>query len=150
MKLKRCFLGIGGLLASILIAGCSDPQAKRLHGEWGIASANHLSKRLGQSAEENSETESPEERETPRMRLYFQSSGKLRTITEIGKVAPIPKEGRWRLLSFDESSQRMQIECTLGQQTTEHEVRFVDPDTIELVPPNMAGTEVKVKFERIQ
>lgn len=84
------------------------------------------------------------------MILQFRSNGSLKTTTKMGRVEPPPKEGKWKMLAWDESKQMMNIQCTLGDQTTEHEVRFIEPDLIELIPPNMAGTNNRIKFRRMK
>ncbi len=52
------------------------------------------------------------------------------------------------MVSYNESTNSMTIKCDIQMQESEHEITFVDQDTIELVPPNMAGTAMKLKFKR--
>jgi hypothetical protein len=109
-------------------------------------SADSLLRRLGQSNAAGDLSKSEEE--PPKMLLQFHPNGKLKTTTRMGSFDPPPKEGSWRQLSFDDAKNVMTIECTIGTQVTEHEVAFLDNDLIELVPPNMAGTNNKIKFSR--
>lgn len=83
------------------------------------------------------------------MRIEFRRNGRLQTLTRMGKITPNPKQGTWKLISGDIASDgKITIECNLLGQTTEHEIRFIDEDTIEMVPPNMAGTHQKLRFLR--
>ena len=84
----------------------------------------------------------------PRMELWFRPGGVLKTFTRMGRINPEPKTGRWKLISHQEQPQLMVIECELLGQMTEHEIDFIDADTIELIPPNMAGTTRKIRFQR--
>ena len=81
------------------------------------------------------------------MRWEFRSGGTLKTSTNMGSIQG-QKEGQWEWLSFDEDDSTAKLKITIGLQVTEHEVQFLDEQTIELVPPNMAGLDLKVQFVR--
>jgi hypothetical protein len=135
-----------------MLSGCNQPPNK-LSGDWGIAGAENLVRKLGEAVKDQNSAESAESDEDesqPKMILQFRSSGSLRTTTKLGRMDPPPKEGKWKMVSWDETKQVMSIQCTLGDQTTDHEVRFIEPDLIELIPPNMAGTSNRIKFRRMK
>jgi hypothetical protein len=81
------------------------------------------------------------------IRLQFYRNGRLDTVTDLPNIQT-QKSGQWRLLTFDEASQRATIECELMQQRTQHQVEFVDSNTMRLVPPNMAGLKLTLTFKR--
>jgi hypothetical protein len=81
------------------------------------------------------------------IRLQFYRGGRLDTVTRLPAIQS-QKSGLWRLLSYDETKKLATIECELMQQRTQHEVQFLDADTINLIPPNMAGLNVKLEFKR--
>ena len=83
-----------------------------------------------------------------RMVLTFKRNGVLHTKTSMGDVVQ-EKTGTWKLTSFDEASNLMAVSCEINTQTSEHEITFVDEDTIELVPPNMAGLTMELKFSKL-
>lgn len=127
------------LLAVSLLAGCAPPDSAKIVGQWEIAEATKLSKKIVN----DDDTDSGDSR----MTVQFDRSGKLRTNTAMGNIKST-KQGTWRSLGYDEPTGRMQIECTLGMQTTEHDIEFRDDDTIVWIPPNLAGTSQKVRFIR--
>jgi len=157
LKFKAAML-LAGVLATVSQSGCSDPNAARLIGEWGIDTPNSVLRRLGEESGEVSEdastTEPADQTETEtashKMRIQFRGNGTMTTITTMGRVTPEPKQGRWSLQSWDETTQILKIECTLAGQATEHEIEFLGEDKIRLVPPNMAGLSMKLKFKRIR
>jgi len=137
------------VLALLLSCGCSpSSEVKRLSGTWGIESAERLAQRLGQEpihlAGEAAEIDKP------KMKIEFGRNGTLKTFTELGAISPPPKQGKWKLVGSAEEGARITIECDLAGQVTEHEVRFIDADTIELIPPNMAGTRQMLRFIRME
>ncbi len=145
---------LASMLATVLLSGCGDPNGARLIGEWGIDTPNSVLQRLGEESEAASSTETIDQAETQeashKMRIQFRGNGTMTTITTMGRVTPVPKQGRWSLQSWDEANQILKIECSLSGQSTEHEIEILDDDTIRLVPPNMAGLNLKLKFKRIK
>jgi hypothetical protein len=137
------------LLSCLLVSGCGDPQRAKLVGTWEIEQADSLMQRLDESDTNDSAAKDAEAMSTgPQMQLQFFGNGGLTTTTAMGIVIPTPKQGRWEMVSFDETSQQMKVKCQIGLQETEHEIEFIDADTIKLVPPNMAGLSLKLRFQR--
>ena len=87
------------------------------------------------------------EPETPKMTLSFFGNGRLETSTKMGNVIQ-EKQGTWKFVSFDDSTEVMNLTCVIRGQESKHQVEFIDPETIKLVPPNMAGTTLKINFKR--
>ena len=133
---------IAGIVACTL-AGCGDANRAKIIGTWGIDSADNVMSRINQDTNEDALDE-PDE---PRLQLVFHRNGKLETKTAMGEVSS-HKTGVWVFASYDEPSQLMKISCDIQSQKTEHEIVFVDDQTIKLIPPNMAGTNKKLKFKR--
>ena len=131
------------LLASIFactFSGCGSSVTNQLVGNWEIAHAEEVAERISQDGDEAQSLGS-------RMTLTFDGNGKLKTKTLMGAVNR-EKVGTWEMTSFDEGSKEMKISCEINTQVSEHTVTFVDENTIELVPPNMAGLTMKLKFKR--
>jgi len=125
------------------LSGCGDSNRKLLIGKWGIAAPDAVMERIDQAQDDlPAETEIAQ-----RMTLTFKRNGVLNTRTRMGEVDQ-EKAGTWKLISFDEVSRQMVISCSVGLQTSEHEIVFVDENTIKLVPPNMAGLKMKLKFSK--
>jgi hypothetical protein len=142
------------LLSILLLPGCSrSPQAKvldKLAGNWSLTAADRLMRKLGaESALPADDGESLNEVESPKMLLQFEANGALTTRTKMGRFDAPPKQGTWRLLDWNEAQNRMEIECSISGQATMHEIRFLEPDLIELIPPNLAGTNSWLRFRRI-
>ena len=136
------------LLSCLLSAGCGNSQRAKLVGTWEIEQPESLMQRLDEPTAEDSADVDAEMSRDPKMLLEFFRNGRLATTTAMGSVKPTPKQGRWEMVSFDEPSQTMIIKCQIGLQESEHEVEFIDADTIKLVPPNMAGLRLKLRFQR--
>ena len=160
---KQVFLFL--LLSCLLASGCGDPKRSKLVGTWGIHNAENVLNRLNNGSNEAtngtdermsfenddtnaSEPEVNESPMTPKMQIQFLGNGKLTTITHMGRVTPDPKQGIWEMISFDQSSNTMKVKCQLGLQQSEHEIEFLDDDTIKLLPPNLAGLKLKLEFRR--
>lgn len=134
------------IASTILLAfgGCRDADRKKIVGTWAIEKADTVMNRVNQSDEE---TTSEGEPYGAKMMLRFHSNGILETITQMGAVEQA-KHGQWKMVSYDSESNTMALSCDLKMQTTDHEVEFLDESTIKLVPPNMAGLKMKLKFKR--
>ena len=151
--LGRSLLIRGLLFASVvasLTCGCGDSNRAKIIGTWGIEQADTVMRRVdrsGAGAETEDAATVSESADPPKMILKFHRDGRLVTSTSMGVVNQ-EKKGSWKLLSFDEPSNTMTISCDIQMQESEHDVEFIDPNTIELVPPNMAGTTMKLKFKR--
>ena len=124
----------------LLLAGCTNSEQGKLVGVWQIEQASDVTEQINVS-----EDEANNEGMTSRMSIEFSSGGQLKTTTIMGEIDRV-KEGRWDLVSFDGANQVSVIKCKIGLQETEHEVDWIDDNTIELVPPNMAGVDMKLRF----
>ena len=131
------------LLASL--AGCSDPAAAPLIGRWQVSDPNRVAGRVNQDDPEILPKSADEM--GSRMTIEFKRMGGLRTTTRMGNVQQ-EKIGEWRIAGTNDDTERLQIECDLSGQTTECEVEFLEDGRIRLEPPNMAGTNLKMTFER--
>ena len=131
------------LLAVFLLAGCHSSESAKILGQWKIAEAAKLSEKIVN--DDDADVDSSDST----MTVQFDRSGKLRTNTSMGNIKST-KQGTWRFLGYDELKGQMQIECTLGMQTTEHDIEFQDDDTIVWIPPKLAGTSQKVRFIRVK
>ena len=127
------------------LSGCGDSNRNQLIGKWGIAAPQAVMKRIDQVQPSN---ELPTETEiAERMTITFKRNGVLNTRTRMGEIDQ-EKTGTWKMISFDQPSSLMTISCEINLQTSEHEITFVDENTIKLVPPNMAGLKMKLKFSK--
>ncbi len=81
--------------------------------------------------------------------VTFGRNGALQTQTRTGMIDST-KNGKWTPVENASSDQPAAIECTLMQQTTRHEIEWIDADTIKMTPPNMAGLSIKLMFRRAQ
>lgn len=147
-RMKLHWLLIASVIAC-LQTGCGDPNRSKIVGTWQIEQADTLMNRIHRK---DSQTESPNskngsEDDPPKMVVKFDGSGLLTTSTRMGDVVQ-EKSGTWELVSFDQPNKTINLMCTIQDQKTEHSVELLDEDTIRLVPPNMAGTKMKIKFKR--
>jgi len=137
------------LLASMfacMFAGCGDSNRSKIIGTWGIEQADTVMSRIVSEEDGNSQINAVEP-EPPKMLLMFHRNGRLETATRMGDLSQ-EKTGQWEMISFDESTNSMTIACELQMQKSDYVVTFFDQDTIKLIPPNMAGTKMKLKFKR--
>ena len=130
------------VIACISLVGCGDVNRNKIVGTWGIEQADKVLKRI------DSQSESEDDSSVlPSMVIKFFRNGGLETVTKMGDVDRT-KQGSWKFVSFDESTNTIQVSCDLMNQVTEHQIELVDSETIKLIPPNMAGTPMKLKFKR--
>lgn len=125
-------------LAAVCATGCGNPDRNQLVGKWTLDNSKRVEKRI--SAPEESSPAS-------RMSLEFRSGGKLITITKMGDIDR-EKRGTWKFLTYREEEKVAEIECVLGMQTTKHDVQILPDNRIKLAPPNMAGVDLKLTFQR--
>ncbi len=128
-------------MLSVLLAGCGDPNRAKIVGSWEVESPSRIARRFKET-----EVDSSNSNES-RMSVEFRSDGVLKTRTLMGSMNR-QKEGTWELLSYDESSSTMRLKCILELQETEQDVEFLDQSTIQMIPPNLAGLEMKLRFRR--
>lgn len=133
-------------MLAMLLAGCTDSNRSKIIGIWEIESADRVTDRF-KDTELNSSTNDERPHDESRMRVVFQADGILKTNTAMGAITGY-KEGYWELVSVDESNSKIRLKCKLGLQETEHEIEILGPDTIKMVPPNMAGVDMKIRFNR--
>ena len=147
LKNKHRFL-VASLFACML-TGCGDPNRSKIIGTWEIQRADTVLSRISQSDSEAVDRggESEIDSADPKMTLRFLLNGRLETSTSIGAVNQ-QKQGTWKLIEFDETTSTMTLKCDIQNQESEHKVEFLDQETIKLIPPNMAGTTMKIKFKR--
>lgn len=126
------------LLVILVGVGCGNPDRRKLVGTWQLKHSDEIEERIA---------ELEDDMPASRMSLQFKSGGRLTTTTRMGSIDS-NKEGTWKFVSFDEATQTMSISCTLGMQETEHEIQFLSDSRIKLAPPNMAGLNQKLEFQR--
>lgn len=139
-------------LASVLLVcavGCTDPKAKPLVGRWVLEKPDRVMERIGgeHSARVQETASIDDSNSMPKMAITFESNGKFQTVTKMGSMNR-EKNGTWQVISLDEEARKMTIRCTIGTEETDHSVELVDGSTIRLVPPNMAGLTMKMRFVR--
>ena len=134
-KRKNC-LGFA-VICLLLVSGCNDPVRSKIAGTWEVQKADRLGQRINQN-QDGAES---------RMRIIFESGGGLTTQTSMGEIQR-EKTGSWKLVSFDDQTNIMELVCDLGSGEVPTSVAYLDDDTIKLIPPNMAGTKTKLKFAR--
>lgn len=130
--------GLLAVIALLFCVGCGNPDRKKLVGTWQLKHSDEIEERI---AELNDDLPAS------KMSLLFRANGGLATITSMGTINS-EKTGSWEFLSFNEDSQTMKIKCTLNMQDTEHEIQFLSDSKIKLAPPNMAGLNQKLEFQR--
>jgi hypothetical protein len=147
------------VLATILLSGCGNTDQAKIVGTWRLQPVDELAKRVGEDPPHNESTletsqkstgqdaSNADEDESRNMLVEFESNGAFKTRTQLGAINN-DKIGKWKFLQYNEETHVVSIECTIGLQTTQHDVKIIDDDCIEMVPPNMAGLKTKLKFER--
>ena len=126
------------IVAAVVLAGCGDPDRAKLIGTWQIKAADDVADRIDASDDESS---------PPRMSIEFANSGTFKTTTVMGNIDRT-KEGSWIWVSYDESKQTAVVKCTVGLQETDHDISWIDESVIELIPPNLAGLDMRLRFVR--
>ena len=136
------------LLACTLI-GCSDANRSKIIGTWGIQQADTVMERINEDGPDP--TLDPGDFSVnpgpPKMLIRFSWNGQLESSTKMGEIDQ-GKTGTWEFISYDASSDNMMVLCDIHNQQSEHEITFINPTTIKLVPPNMAGTRTKITFTK--
>ncbi len=144
-------------LAVATMTGCQPEGGRQLAGKWKLDATQSLAERMkqgGSSTDTNPLSTPVRPGETgdisgsgPEVSIAFQSNGRLETLTRTGMIDSA-KTGTWRLVSYNAEKMTALIECTLSEQVTEHEIEWLDKDSIKLTPPNMAGLTMKLIFRR--
>ena len=125
------------LLVVLSLSGCGKSLSSKIVGTWQIKQANRVVNRL----------DADDVPQSPKMKISFLGDGTMSTETKMGTIDQT-KNGTWDLISEDASG--CKITCVLSDQTTTHEIEFVDSVTIKLAPPNMAGLNMKLEFEKAE
>lgn len=139
------------------LAGCGPglPEpARKLVGIWELAQPENLAERINQLPPGGQlPAAKPDEQGLEAlasgMVLEFRADGSLQTRTALGQLQQ-QKQGTWRFVSASTDGQKLAVRCVLNQQSSEVEVEFVEPGTISLAPPNLAGLSNKLRFRRAQ
>jgi len=149
MKTDLQILPAGMLLLVACTIGCTDPNAAPLVGHWVLEKPSRIMDRIGgDGVEQGRESDSIDDSSSlPRMSITFHSNGQFGTSTAMGDVNR-EKSGTWQVIALDEVVGKMTIRCKIGTEETDHSVELVDGSTIRLVPPNMAGLTMKMRFVR--
>jgi hypothetical protein len=140
--------GFSWLLAFALFASGCGGAGSPLIGTWSSEiSADH--QLASEASPLDARSADPSDRASTgySIRLQFYRNGRLDTVTQLPNIQT-QKSGRWRWIAFDPATRMATIECELMQQRTQHQVEFVDPQTIRLVPPNMAGLKLQLEFKK--
>lgn len=136
------YFTLSAAVATVLaIGGCSPSIQSQVVGSWQISQVDQVADRLDQQPGDS------DQQSESKMKIQFRKDGTMRTETRMGTIH-VNKEGNWRLVSEDAAG--CKIECMLSDQVTTHEIQFVDPTTIKLAPPNMAGVNMKLEFKRAE
>ena len=139
-----------GLVLSALVlslSGCGKSLSSKVVGTWQIKQANRVVNRLDTAVNDDSSLDSGASDFSPKMKIQFNRDGTMNTETKMGSIDQT-KAGTWDLISED--AEGCEIECVLAEQTTTHQIEFVDSKTIKLAPPNMAGLSLKLEFEKAE
>jgi len=126
------------MLAVVVLAGCGDPNRAKLVGTWEIEAADNVADRIDASDDESN---------PPRMSIEFANAGTFKTTTVMGDIDRT-KEGSWKWVSYDEANQTAVVKCKVGLQETDHDISWIDESVIELIPPNLAGLDMRLRFVR--
>ena len=137
-RLNFCKLLIALLLVSVV--GCGNPDRHRLVGTWQLElkESTRLESRVADVADLEAKS---------KMTLEFRGGGRFFTETSMGNIQRA-KQGTWQVVDFDEATNVLKVNCMVGVESTEHAIEFLEEDLIQLVPPNMAGLTLKLKFRR--
>lgn len=142
-SLRPKLLGLG-FIAVLLMAGCGDPERQKLVGTWVAETPDRVERRVDGPGSDPTEK--------PTMLVRFGWNGTLETLTQMGDIQR-SKSGRWELLEADPIAGTATLECTLGDsrspaQTTTLVVEWVDEQTLRMTPPNLAGLDLPMNFQR--
>ena len=145
MPEKRSLLTVTLLLALILqLPGCGNSLQRKVTGAWKVDVGEDLFEMIGDE-EGVSESRS-------RFMIEFASGGIFRSsVTASGYTQK--KEGRWLFLEGAADICKLEVFINSNKSDIKPdniltEVKFVDENTIELIPPNMDAIKHKMVFRR--
>jgi len=130
------------LMSLCLVCGCGRTLQSKITGKWEIDSSNGLFEMMGDEGEASK----------PRFELEFQRGGVFRsTVTSSGHTQS--KEGRWFFVEGAADVCKLRVSINSDNPDIEPdivltEVKLIDENSIELVPPNMDVIKEKMTFRR--
>lgn len=154
-------LTIGFLVLACV--GCQHEAASKLAGRWDMLPPNKIPSVPGK--DDPAKTNSSSEKVlgdtedlydsvaggevTGTMSLVFKRNGQLETYTDFPMASTgKPKIGKWSILSWDAEAKVATVRCDLFDEITETKITFIDDNTIQLIPPNIAVLEMELRFRR--
>jgi hypothetical protein len=81
------------------------------------------------------------------LRVEFDDDGTLITETAFA-LAGSRKSGTWRLVSAEPP--KFVVRCELAGESVDTTITFVDSETIQMVPPNLAAIGTELLFRRVE
>lgn len=148
------------LLASV---GCQHEVASKLAGRWDMLPPNEIPSESKQNTQREAVASSEKALDdtedlydsvaggevTGTMSLVFHRNGQLETYTDFPMASTgKPKIGKWSILSWDAAEKVATVRCDLFDEITETKITFIDDNTIQLIPPNIAVLEMELRFRR--
>lgn len=157
-----------GLLSALILlsAGCQNRAASKLSGRWDLLPPEKIGDASEAEKTDLDEVAAQEraagntddlynslaEGETMgTMALVFHRNGKLETFTDFPMASlGRPKTGTWSVEAWDAKSSTVTIKSLLepDHDPVITKIRFIDDDTIQLIPPNIAVLEMELRFGR--
>ncbi|MBM4000241.1 MAG: hypothetical protein FJ297_12030 [Planctomycetes bacterium] len=126
-------LGIAAILA--VVCGCGalpgNSPAEKIVGRWTVDPSS-ITGALMQKIQ---------------MQLEITREGRIVVQSTLPVVGAVTKGGTWRFLSAEGNKTRIEVHMEGVERAAVVDIQIVDPDTIELVPPNTPVT-AKVRFRR--
>lgn len=148
------------LLAVLIgfLSGCQHEAASKITGRWDMLPPEKISDNKSDASNEKAAANTEDLYNSiaggeveGTMSLVFHRNGTLETLTDFPMASTgKPKIGKWSILSWDEESQVATLRCDLFDAVTETRITFIDDDTIQLIPPNIAVLEMELRFRRNQ
>lgn len=144
-------------------SGCQHEVASKLAGRWDMlppdeipASPDESAKATASPASEKALGDTEDLFDsvaggdvTGTMSLVFHRNGQLETYTDFPMASTgKPKIGKWSILSWDADEKIATVRCDLFDEITETKITFIDDNTIQLIPPNIAVLEMELRFRR--
>ena len=145
--------GLPALLACLIFAcmlGCESKTQSKLIGTWVIDDVDSVLEQVNQNSSPSDAESDSSNGSSPQMTITFKANGTLETATLLGQLN-VKKEGVWKIISNQDSDSEltnMKIGCELADQVTQHDIEWVDENSIRFAPPNMAGVDQTFTFHR--
>ncbi len=143
----------------LLASGCQHPATSKITGRWDLLVAEQIDSNSEQQNDDSTQqvldnTENlfnsiANGETTGTMSLVFHGNGKLETFTDFPMASTgKPKVGTWSIQDWQPDQSLLVIECVLQDETISTNIQFIDDNTIELIPPNIAVLEKEFRFQR--